>query len=174
MLGREIRQVVSRELDKEIQPLYTLPPDSLLPWRPNTRKLVPQAQFASACGSPSASPSPSTVVHPTRVVTQAECAPNAHGPPCEKDSDCADVRGCLRCAHSGFCTRVPLASQWFRARHHRHHRQGRSALRRSVAECVPNTHGPKCQNDSDCAGTRGCLRCAHSGFCTATPLRLRQ
>lgn len=37
-------------------------------------------------------------------------------------------------------------------------------------ECRPNEHGPVCGGDGDCVGYPSCVRCAHSGFCTATPL----
>lgn len=37
-------------------------------------------------------------------------------------------------------------------------------------KCVLNQHGPVCASDGDCEGIPGCLRCAHSGYCTATPL----
>lgn len=36
--------------------------------------------------------------------------------------------------------------------------------------CVAEQHGPKCAQDNDCAGVPGCLRCAHSGFCTNVAL----
>jgi len=34
--------------------------------------------------------------------------------------------------------------------------------------CIPGKHGPSCEDDSDCS-MDGCVRCASSGFCTATP-----
>jgi ribonuclease T2 len=36
------------------------------------------------------------------------CAANKHGPPCKRDTDCAHVPHCVRCAKSGFCTSVPM------------------------------------------------------------------
>lgn len=33
--------------------------------------------------------------------------PEQHGPPCKTDADCARVPGCLRCAHSGYCSVEP-------------------------------------------------------------------
>uniref|UniRef100_A0A7R9ZXE7 Uncharacterized protein n=1 Tax=Pyrodinium bahamense TaxID=73915 RepID=A0A7R9ZXE7_9DINO len=36
--------------------------------------------------------------------------------------------------------------------------------------CVPNRRGPRCHSDSQCSGIPGCSRCAHSGYCTSTPL----
>jgi len=36
------------------------------------------------------------------------CLPNQHGPPCGADLDCMSHDNCLRCAHSGFCTAIPL------------------------------------------------------------------
>lgn len=35
-----------------------------------------------------------------------------------------------------------------------------------VSECLPAKAGPPCKADEDCAGISGCVRCAHSGFCT--------
>jgi len=61
--------------------------------------VAPPSSFASTCGSsltaPPAAPS---------------CPANAHGPPCASDADC-HYPGCLRCAHSGFCTATPLAAK---------------------------------------------------------------
>jgi len=36
--------------------------------------------------------------------------------------------------------------------------------------CIPNTHGPACSADGDCASVSGCVRCAKSGYCTDVPL----
>jgi len=36
--------------------------------------------------------------------------------------------------------------------------------------CVPSEHGPRCSEDSDCAGITDCVRCAGSGYCTEVPL----
>jgi hypothetical protein len=36
--------------------------------------------------------------------------------------------------------------------------------------CVHNKKGPKCSSDGDCSGLTGCIRCAHSGYCTDQPL----
>jgi ribonuclease T2 len=36
-----------------------------------------------------------------------KCMPSQHGPSCSRDADCLKVTGCVRCAHSGFCTEVP-------------------------------------------------------------------
>ena len=58
------------------------------------------ADFGTLCGAgPVAPPSPTT----------SSCVPGAHGPTCSSDADCAGKTGCVRCAHSGFCTDVPLA-----------------------------------------------------------------
>lgn len=35
-----------------------------------------------------------------------------------------------------------------------------------ATSCVPGKHGPQCSSDNNCAGVSGCVRCAHSGFCT--------
>mmetsp|Transcript_106746 Transcript_106746/g.297115 ORF Transcript_106746/g.297115 Transcript_106746/m.297115 type:complete len:270 (+) Transcript_106746:70-879(+) len=38
-----------------------------------------------------------------------------------------------------------------------------------AGQCVPGRHGPRCTCDADCAGLEGCVRCAHTGFCTNQP-----
>ena len=35
--------------------------------------------------------------------------------------------------------------------------------------CCPGVLGPACAEDADCVGESGCVRCAHSGHCTAEP-----
>jgi len=35
--------------------------------------------------------------------------------------------------------------------------------------CCPGKVGPACAEDADCVGESGCVRCAHSGHCTAEP-----
>jgi hypothetical protein len=65
--------------------------DGAYEWR-----LAPVDQFAAVCSAstgPSPSPSPAS-----------QCVPGQRGPPCSEDSDCTNFDGCLRCAHSGFCT----------------------------------------------------------------------
>jgi len=37
-------------------------------------------------------------------------------------------------------------------------------------QCVPDTHGPACSQDSDCGDYDGCVRCAGSGYCTCVDL----
>lgn len=39
---------------------------------------------------------------------QGSCIPHKRGPPCSNDGDCTDLGGCIRCAHSGHCTDVPI------------------------------------------------------------------
>jgi ribonuclease T2 len=36
-------------------------------------------------------------------------------------------------------------------------------------QCIPNTHGPACTTNANCTKFKGCIRCAHSGFCTDEP-----
>lgn len=48
--------------------------------------------------APSPSPSPSG----------QQCVSGQHGPQCSADGDCAGSANCVRCAHSGYCTDVPL------------------------------------------------------------------
>lgn len=37
------------------------------------------------------------------------CISGQHGPRCSADGDCAGASNCVRCAHSGYCTDVPLS-----------------------------------------------------------------
>lgn len=74
-------------------------------------------KFSQVCGSKIFPPTPSS--------EEVKCLPNEHGPKCRSDSDCEGKRcgqcicthfligvaGCIRCAHSGFCTTQPLLSQ---------------------------------------------------------------
>jgi len=54
--------------------------------------------------TPAPSPSPS----PSPPATT--CLPSLRGPACTSDADCEGITDCVRCAHSGFCTEVPLAT----------------------------------------------------------------
>ena len=55
--------------------------------------------FVSICGAgPPAPPVP----------PGGKCVHNVKGPPCNADPDCVGKPGCVRCAHTGFCTDVPL------------------------------------------------------------------
>jgi hypothetical protein len=58
-------------------------------------------EFSHVCGDgtgpvPSSSPDPSSV--------PLVCEPSTRGPPCTADADCLQLVGCVRCAHSGYCT----------------------------------------------------------------------
>jgi len=109
-------------------------------------KLSAPSSFASVCGvSNSATAPPLT----TTGHSSAACWPNRQGPPCRVDSECAGISGCARCAHSGYCTDVPLVTE---------------------GVCHIGRHGPRCHGDTDCVGVFNCLRCARSGYCTAVPL----
>ena len=60
--------------------------------------LGPVAAFPKLCGGgPVPPPTP----------PGGQCVPSKHGPPCAADSDCVNKTGCVRCAHSGFCTNDP-------------------------------------------------------------------
>lgn len=48
---------------------------------------------------------------PTPTPTE-RCVHDEHGPPCESDDDCG-FPGCVRCAHSGFCTDQPIQRATF-------------------------------------------------------------
>jgi len=63
--------------------------------------IAAEESFPAICGDhPSPSPKPSNET----------CRPNQHGPRCRSDSDCVDLSGCVRCAHSGYCTSAPVSS----------------------------------------------------------------
>jgi len=68
-------------------------------------RVAPVREFSEVCAgtAPPPSPSPSPPLPPS-----AECMLNAHGPRCHSNADCEGVSGCVRCAHSGYCTSVPL------------------------------------------------------------------
>ena len=66
-------------------------------------KLAAVEDFGSAC--PGSGPP-----HPPPAPPGAKCVHDEHGPPCASDSDCA-YPGCVRCAHSGFCTDVPKLAE---------------------------------------------------------------
>jgi hypothetical protein len=40
----------------------------------------------------------------------------------------------------------------------------------NASKCPANERGPACSSDTDCTDLTDCLRCASSGYCTATPL----
>ncbi len=63
--------------------------------------LTSVSDFSRACPGSGPAPGPS----PT---PPGQCLPNTHGPPCSVDDDCR-YPGCVRCAHSGFCTDVPIS-----------------------------------------------------------------
>ena len=76
--------------------------------------VTPQSSFTTTCGGsgpapgPAPGPSPAPTPGPSPAPSGGKCVPNTHGPACKSDSDCA-LPGCVRCAHSGFCTDVPQA-----------------------------------------------------------------
>lgn len=47
---------------------------------------------------------------PPQPNSTGHCIEGKHGPPCGTNADCVGVGGCVRCAHSGFCTDVPITS----------------------------------------------------------------
>lgn len=62
-------------------------------------KIAATDDFPTLCsGGPAPSPTPS-----------GQCVSGQHGPPCSTDGDCAGSTDCVRCAHSGYCTDVPLS-----------------------------------------------------------------
>lgn len=72
-------------------------------------KLADVAEFPSVCkwdGPPSPSPSPPS---PKPSPSAGTCLPGKRGPSCAADADCVGLSGCVRCAHSGYCTDLTLA-----------------------------------------------------------------
>lgn len=61
-------------------------------------------EMPSKCGGSSPSPSPSPQPSPG-----GSCFPGKKGPVCSSDADCSTLDGCVRCAHSGYCTDQALA-----------------------------------------------------------------
>lgn len=70
-------------------------------------KLADVAHFAQACGQ-AAPPAPAV---PAPASSEPVCVHSHRGPKCKHDGDCHGLTGCLRCAHSGFCTDVPMPSR---------------------------------------------------------------
>ena len=62
-----------------------------------------------ACKGEGPSPSPGPAPGPGPSPSGGRCYPNERGPACSGDDDCAGVKDCVRCAHSGYCTSQPYA-----------------------------------------------------------------
>jgi len=74
-------------------------------------KLSDTTGFAQACGLGHSAPPIRKSLSGLPAATGSQmCVSGQHGPKCTGDNDCGGVPGCLRCAHSGFCTQVPLSS----------------------------------------------------------------
>jgi len=58
-------------------------------------------EFVDLCGA-------STPPHPPTPSNTTTCQPSKRGPACSDDSDCEGLAGCIRCAHTGFCTSIPI------------------------------------------------------------------
>ena len=71
-------------------------------------QLAPVADFHKACGGSSPGPGPSPPAPGPGPKPAGKCVHDQHGPACKSDADCKGVPGCLRCAHSGYCTDVPI------------------------------------------------------------------
>lgn len=68
--------------------------------------LVDVVEFSKVCGN-GEPPVPS----PPSIPPAETCIHGRHGPRCKSDSDCFNSKNCLRCAHSGFCTDIPLLEE---------------------------------------------------------------
>jgi len=82
-------------------------------------KLSTVADMPSKCGGsspgpspapqpPSPGPSPAPQPPAPAPPANASCKAGKKGPMCKADADCKGLDGCVRCAHSGFCTNIPL------------------------------------------------------------------
>lgn len=67
--------------------------------------IAPVEKFPELCGSQPPTP-PAPV--PTPAPDMRVCVRGRRGPECSSDGEC-QLSGCLRCAHSGFCTDQPLS-----------------------------------------------------------------
>jgi len=79
-------------------------------------KLSAVEDFSKNCGGsspPSPGPSPSppgpspSPPGPSPSPSAGSCVSNSRGPKCKSDADCANLKGCVRCASSGYCTTQP-------------------------------------------------------------------
>jgi len=81
-------------------------------------KLSDPSAFAQTCGLPNRRPRAQKSLAGLPAVAGSQmCVSGQHGPKCRDDGDCGAIPGCLRCAHSGFCTKVPLSSFLSKIRH---------------------------------------------------------
>lgn len=73
-------------------------------------KLADASSFQDVCGG-GAPPGPGPSPPPAPPAPVQACVSGRRGPKCGSDSDCSGIQGCVRCAHSGFCTDQPLTGQ---------------------------------------------------------------
>jgi len=52
---------------------------------------------------------PAPPAPPAPSPSGGQCNSGEHGPRCSGDTDCSGASNCVRCAHSGYCTDVPLS-----------------------------------------------------------------
>jgi len=80
-------------------------------------KLSAVKDFSKTCGGsspPSPGPSPSppgpspSPPGPSPSPSVGSCSKNKRGPKCNSDADCTNLKGCVRCAKSGYCTAQPI------------------------------------------------------------------
>jgi hypothetical protein len=78
-------------------------------------KLAAITDFGTRCGGPGgersdgqAGPLAEQNVVKSVPLQPGQCLSNQRGPECSDDSDCSGLQGCVRCAHSGYCTHVSL------------------------------------------------------------------
>lgn len=70
-------------------------------------KLAEVSDFRALCGGSTPTPAPSPTPSPSP--STGKCVKNVKGPKCSSSADCVGLESCVRCAHSGYCTDVPLA-----------------------------------------------------------------
>jgi len=88
-------------------------------------KIADPSKFASMCcggsgpapgpapppapPSPAPPPAPPSPAPPAPAPAGGSCTKSVRGPACSSDGDCSKLPGCVRCAHSGYCTDIPTA-----------------------------------------------------------------
>jgi len=70
--------------------------------------LADVADMPTLCPWSGPIPTPAPTPTPAPEPHASTCLPSERGPPCSGDADCEGITDCVRCAHSGYCTEVPL------------------------------------------------------------------
>ncbi|CAJ1418108.1 unnamed protein product [Effrenium voratum] len=73
-------------------------------------RLADVRSFPTVCGEAGSSGGGGSSSSSSSSSSSGSCVSGQRGPSCTRDSDCWSASGCQRCAHSGYCTDVPLRS----------------------------------------------------------------